>query len=47
MDGRSKNIDDPWVLPSGASLRYPGDYDGPPEEIINCRCMEIIDLKSV
>jgi len=41
--GSSKAIpvEDDWELPSGEMIAHPGDYSGPPEEIINCRCIEV------
>lgn len=41
MDGQVVSIDEPFVTGNGAYLQYPGDPDGPPEEIINCRCTEL------
>jgi len=38
MDGIIVNIDEPFVLPSGAVLNFPCDPDGDPHETINCRC---------
>lgn len=31
---------------SGAVLRYPGDPQAPPAEIINCRCHETFRLRT-
>ena len=36
-DGQVKNLDEPFTLGSGVEIMYPGG-DGPPEEVINCRC---------
>ena len=41
MHGQRINVGESWVLPSGVTLRHPSDYDGPPAEVINCRCIEI------
>ena len=30
-------IDDSFAL-DGKSISYPGDVDGEPEDVINCRC---------
>jgi HK97 family phage portal protein len=37
MNGEIKDIDEPF----SNSLMYPGDPSGPPEEICNCRCVEL------
>jgi hypothetical protein len=36
-DGQTVAIDQPFDV-GGASLDYPGDPDGPDEEVFNCRC---------
>jgi len=38
MNGQEVGVDEPFVTGNGVRLMYPGDPDGPPEEIINCRC---------
>ena len=38
MDGQEVAQDEPFITGNGVELRYPGDPDGPPEEVINCRC---------
>lgn len=37
-DGQVVGMDEPFVV-GGAHLMFPGDPDGPAEEIINCRCV--------
>ena len=37
-DGQTRGMDEPFDV-NGKSLMRPGDPDGPPEEIINCRCV--------
>lgn len=37
-DGQSVGLEEDFVMPSGARLRYPGDPKGGPAEVINCRC---------
>lgn len=38
MEGQKKQIDQPFVSPGGARLRFPGDPNAPAAETINCRC---------
>jgi len=40
-DGQVVDIKDSFRMMTGAMLRFPGDGDGPPEEIINCRCKAV------
>lgn len=39
-DGQTVPIDQPYSV-GGFDLQYPGDPDGPDEEVINCRCTEL------
>jgi SPP1 gp7 family putative phage head morphogenesis protein len=39
-NGQVRAIDEPFSV-GGASLMFPGDPSGPPEEIINCHCIDI------
>lgn len=36
-DGQRVGLDDPFVV-GGFSLQFPGDPEGPPQEVIQCRC---------
>lgn len=36
-DGQIVGMDEPFTV-GGSSLQFPGDPDGPADEIINCRC---------
>lgn len=38
MDGQAVALDAPFVSPSGARLKFPGDPAAPAGETINCRC---------
>jgi uncharacterized protein with gpF-like domain len=38
-DGQIVGMDDAFDV-GGASLMYPGDPSGPPEQVINCRCAQ-------
>lgn len=44
MNGQEVGWDEDFVTPSGIHLAFPGDPDGPAEEIINCRCNESIRI---
>lgn len=37
----------PFVSPSGARLRYPGDPNAPADEVINCRCHKTRQIRQV
>jgi hypothetical protein len=39
-DGQVRGIDEPFNV-GGAQLMYPGDENGPPEEVINCHCVAV------
>lgn len=40
MHGKVISVGQPWIV-GGASLRFPGDPNGPAREIIHCRCIEL------
>jgi uncharacterized protein with gpF-like domain len=42
-DGQTVPLDESFTV-GGADLMFPGDPDGPPEEIINCRCVVVHEL---
>lgn len=44
MHGKKIGVNEDWDV-GGATLKYPGDYSGPASEIINCRCIEIVDTE--
>lgn len=37
-NGQSVDLEQPFIMASGAVLQYPGDTKAPPNEVINCRC---------
>lgn len=41
--GQIRGMNEPFNV-GGASLMYPGDPSGPPEEVINCRCAVVFVL---
>lgn len=47
-DGQTVALNEPFRV-GGASLDFPGDPTGPPEEVINCRCttITIIDVDAL
>jgi uncharacterized protein with gpF-like domain len=42
-DGQTVPLDETFTV-GGAELMFPGDPDGPPEEIINCRCVVVHEV---
>lgn len=42
MDGQKVGMIEPFITPEGTHLLYPGDPNGEPAEIINCRCTTAI-----
>lgn len=43
-DGQTVKADDTFMV-GGAQLRFPSDPNGPPEEVINCRCVPIYEAR--
>jgi uncharacterized protein with gpF-like domain len=43
-DGQERAMDEPFDI-GGTELMHPCDPYGPPEEVINCRCVEVYDAK--
>jgi HK97 family phage portal protein len=46
MHGRTIKTGNPWVMPDGSSLRFPGDSRGPAHQVISCRCIETVVFES-
>ncbi len=44
MDKQRVSRGESFITGNGIPLRYPGDPEGPPEEIINCRCWREPDV---
>jgi SPP1 gp7 family putative phage head morphogenesis protein len=42
-EGQVRGIDEPFDV-GGAQLMYPGDENGPPEEVINCHCVAVAEI---
>lgn len=43
MNGQTVPVDEPFMLPSGGEIMYPGDSNAGPSEVCNCQCwMEIL-----
>ena len=45
MDGEEANMNEPFILPDGTQLMFPGDPSGPAEHVINCRCAVAFEPK--
>jgi uncharacterized protein with gpF-like domain len=43
-DGQTVKDDEAFEV-GGAELRFPSDPNGPPEEVINCRCVPIYEAR--
>lgn len=41
LHNQTRPIDEPFTLYGSVTMRYPGDPEGPPSEIINCRCIRV------
>jgi hypothetical protein len=44
MDGQKVAMGEMFITGDGNMLEYPGDPNGPPEEVINCRCWREPDI---
>lgn len=44
LHNQIRPMDEPFTLYGNVTMRYPGDPDGPPSEIINCRCVRVAVL---
>lgn len=47
LDGERVGADESWVTFNGHKLRYPGDPEGEPSEVYNCRCTTRAVLKKI
>lgn len=47
MNGVEVPYDEPFKMPSGNLLMFPGDSGGPPEDVINCGCTWILAPESI
>lgn len=44
LDGQEVYVDEPFHIPGGGTIMYPGDNNAPAEEVINCQCyMEVFE----
>lgn len=47
LDGERVEVGDPFVTANGDELRFPGDPQGPPEEVYNCRCTLVAAIDGI
>jgi uncharacterized protein with gpF-like domain len=45
-NGQVRALADPFTV-GGTEMAYPGDFDAPPEQIINCRCVALYEPVAV
>lgn len=41
MHGKTIKVGELWTMPDGSVLRHPGDHEGPPHQVIMCRCIAV------
>jgi len=47
MHGTRVRIDEMFSMPDGSMLKHPGDWNGSPGQIINCRCISVAVIEEV
>jgi len=47
MDGEEVEYDQPFIMPSGNLLMFPGDPGGAAEDVINCGCGWVLSADSI
>ena len=47
MNDVAVDVNEPFTLPDGVQMDYPGDPDAPPEHVINCRCSIAFEVKKL
>lgn len=43
-DGEEVGMDDMFLI-GGATMAFPGDPNGPPEQVVNCRCATVFNVQ--
>ena len=44
LHNQVRPVDEPFTLYGSLTMRFPGDPNGPPSEVINCRCVRVAVL---